>query len=52
VRLLRGALEFLFITGLICTGIMLAPVILVRWAFEPRTWREPKDVGLGFYEHP
>lgn len=51
-RAIGLAWEFVCITGLVAVGVMVAPYVLWRWLNEPRTWREPKDVGHGGYEHP
>ena len=47
------ALEAIFVIAVAVVGLVLLPFFLVWWGIDkPRTWRKPKDVGLGYYEHP
>jgi hypothetical protein len=56
MRRLVAVFETLCVTALIGVGILLTPYVMCRivwqWLFEPRVWREPRDVGRGYYEHP
>ena len=44
--------EAMFIGGLLVAGVLVLPWVAWRWLCTPRQWREPRDVGVGFYEHP